>query len=114
MDSIWLTAFSRPGQMDNPCVAVSKDHVCDGGNDRVQIFRKSDGVHVRELRHAASDELETTIPYFISLWHTDRDIHVTVTCKIKADTMHSMYCGGNSSARGSGRKPKLCGCILFL
>ena len=41
--------------------------VCDNGNDRVQIFRKSNGLYVRELRHAASDGLEAAKPYFISI-----------------------------------------------
>ena len=33
----------------------------------MQIFRKSDGVFVRELSQAASNGLETTKPSFISI-----------------------------------------------
>ena len=61
---------SGPGQLNCPCgVAVNDEHVfvCDVGNGRVQIFRKSDGVFVRELRQAASNGLEAMNPYFISI-----------------------------------------------
>ena len=61
---------SRPGQLNCPCgVAVNDEHVfvCDRRNKRVQIFRKSDAVFVRELRQAASDGLEATKPFFISI-----------------------------------------------
>ena len=62
---------------DSAGVAVSEDHVfvCDNGNNRVQIFRKSDGVYVRELRHAASDGLEAATPYCISI--EDDELFVT-------------------------------------
>ena len=59
-------------------MTVDEDHVfvCDWGTDRVQIFRKSDGVFVRELRHqAASGGLRATTPYFISI--KDDELFVT-------------------------------------
>ena len=58
-------------------MAVDESHVlvCDGVNDCVQIFCKSDGVFVWELKQAVSDGLVATKPLNISI--KDDELFVT-------------------------------------